>query len=312
MMLEGAGFRGRRPRARPLADRPPRAGAVLGPGAAGHRGARRLGGPRRPGRADVGLRGDELARRDLHRRSAGRAGVDRGDRSPRRTSAAPPWRWRAGSSTTRRETTRTRSTSCVVYLGYFPSSAWSYPPDVSACRRRSAPRPEILDLVPRNGRHVYDMQRRRRRRVRRRRPGSRCSPTSAGRSSLRPGAPGWSPGRRHRQPAAGAGRIDRRRRRRQGRALHHRGRLVPPAARLPRRQPGCHARAARRSSAAILRSGARMFAAQTVATSPKLARHAAQGLRLRLDGHGHDPLRRTVGRVRVPGRRPWARWVRRR
>ena len=47
MMLEGAGFRADgRPR-RPHADRPARAGALLGPGAAGHRGARR----RRPATA---------------------------------------------------------------------------------------------------------------------------------------------------------------------------------------------------------------------------------------------------------------------
>jgi acetyl-CoA carboxylase carboxyltransferase component len=45
------------------------------------------------------------------------------------------------------------------YLRYFPSSAWSYPPD-----DRSAddvgPRlvPEILDIVPRNGRRGYEMR----------------------------------------------------------------------------------------------------------------------------------------------------------
>ena len=45
-----------------------------------------------------------------------------------------------------------------AYLRYFPSSAWSYPPDVDdgdvgASRRV----PELLDIVPRNGRRVYDM-----------------------------------------------------------------------------------------------------------------------------------------------------------
>jgi acetyl-CoA carboxylase carboxyltransferase component len=43
------------------------------------------------------------------------------------------------------------------YLGYFPSSAWSYPAprdgDVGP-----RPIPEILDIVPRNGRRVYDMR----------------------------------------------------------------------------------------------------------------------------------------------------------
>ena len=42
----------------------------------------------------------------------------------------------------------------------------------------------------------------------------------------------------------------------------------------------------RRSGAGILRSGARMFAAQTVATTPKFEVDAAQGVRVRLDGHG--------------------------
>jgi acetyl-CoA carboxylase carboxyltransferase component len=45
-----------------------------------------------------------------------------------------------------------------AYLTYFPSSAWSYPP--SATGRDIAPRlvDEIVDLVPRNGRRVYDMR----------------------------------------------------------------------------------------------------------------------------------------------------------
>jgi acetyl-CoA carboxylase carboxyltransferase component len=45
-----------------------------------------------------------------------------------------------------------------TYLRYFPSSAWSYPPDGGG--EDIAPRalPEILDIVPRNGRRVYDMQ----------------------------------------------------------------------------------------------------------------------------------------------------------
>jgi acetyl-CoA carboxylase carboxyltransferase component len=44
------------------------------------------------------------------------------------------------------------------YLRYFPSSAWDYPPSVAAeDGYRSVP--EILDLVPRNGRQVYDVRR---------------------------------------------------------------------------------------------------------------------------------------------------------
>ena len=44
------------------------------------------------------------------------------------------------------------------YLTYFPSSAWSYPPDAPG--DDIAPRlvPEMLDIVPRNGRKVYDMR----------------------------------------------------------------------------------------------------------------------------------------------------------
>jgi acetyl-CoA carboxylase carboxyltransferase component len=43
------------------------------------------------------------------------------------------------------------------YLGYFPSSAWSYPPD--AAGDDTGPRlvPEIVDLIPRNGRQLYEM-----------------------------------------------------------------------------------------------------------------------------------------------------------
>jgi acetyl-CoA carboxylase carboxyltransferase component len=44
-----------------------------------------------------------------------------------------------------------------AYLRYFPTSAWSYPPDVPG---DDGPRevPEILGIVPRNGRRSYDMR----------------------------------------------------------------------------------------------------------------------------------------------------------
>jgi acetyl-CoA carboxylase carboxyltransferase component len=44
------------------------------------------------------------------------------------------------------------------YLGYFPSSAWSYPPD--AAGDDSGPRlvPEIVEIVPRNNRQLYEMR----------------------------------------------------------------------------------------------------------------------------------------------------------
>ena len=46
------------------------------------------------------------------------------------------------------------------YLSYFPSSAWSYPPS-RELDELAAPRstPEILDIVPRDNRRVYDMRR---------------------------------------------------------------------------------------------------------------------------------------------------------
>jgi acetyl-CoA carboxylase carboxyltransferase component len=45
-----------------------------------------------------------------------------------------------------------------MYLRYFPSSAWSYPAHVPG--GDDAPRlvPEILDIVPRDGRKIYDMR----------------------------------------------------------------------------------------------------------------------------------------------------------
>jgi acetyl-CoA carboxylase carboxyltransferase component len=45
------------------------------------------------------------------------------------------------------------------YLGYFPASAWSYPPSVAASDA-TTPRstPELLDIVPRDNRRVYDMR----------------------------------------------------------------------------------------------------------------------------------------------------------
>jgi acetyl-CoA carboxylase carboxyltransferase component len=44
------------------------------------------------------------------------------------------------------------------YLRYFPTSAWSYPPHTAGGDDGPRPVPEILDIVPRNGRRVYDMR----------------------------------------------------------------------------------------------------------------------------------------------------------
>lgn len=46
-----------------------------------------------------------------------------------------------------------------TYLGYFPASAWSYPDQVTSGDGGSRLVPEILDIVPRNPRRVYDMRR---------------------------------------------------------------------------------------------------------------------------------------------------------
>jgi acetyl-CoA carboxylase carboxyltransferase component len=45
-----------------------------------------------------------------------------------------------------------------AYLGYFPSSAWSYPPDAAGADAGPRMLPELLDLIPQSGRQVYDMR----------------------------------------------------------------------------------------------------------------------------------------------------------
>ncbi len=45
-----------------------------------------------------------------------------------------------------------------AYLRYFPSSAWSYPPEFDGGDTGPRALPEILDIVPRNSRRVYDMR----------------------------------------------------------------------------------------------------------------------------------------------------------
>ncbi len=45
-----------------------------------------------------------------------------------------------------------------TYLRYFPSSAWSYPPDREGGDVGPRELPEMLDIVPRNGRRVYDVR----------------------------------------------------------------------------------------------------------------------------------------------------------
>ena len=45
-----------------------------------------------------------------------------------------------------------------AYLSYFPSSAWSYPPHEDGGDTAPRPLPELLDLIPRSGRQAYDMR----------------------------------------------------------------------------------------------------------------------------------------------------------
>jgi acetyl-CoA carboxylase carboxyltransferase component len=45
------------------------------------------------------------------------------------------------------------------YLGYFPSSAWSYPPDAAGDDTAARLVPEIVEIVPRSGRRLYEMRR---------------------------------------------------------------------------------------------------------------------------------------------------------
>jgi acetyl-CoA carboxylase carboxyltransferase component len=44
------------------------------------------------------------------------------------------------------------------YLSFFPCSAWSYPPDANGGDREPRLVPEILDIVPRSGRRLYDIR----------------------------------------------------------------------------------------------------------------------------------------------------------
>src|SRR5579862_8550171 len=44
------------------------------------------------------------------------------------------------------------------YLSFFPSSAWSYPPHRSGGERGPRPTDELLSIVPRDNRRVYDMR----------------------------------------------------------------------------------------------------------------------------------------------------------
>ena len=144
MMLEGAGFRadGRGHGARTPTDmlaqarcsgRVPLVTAVLGA----------VGRARRARRADVGLHGDEPARRRSSRPARRSCSSRSARRSPRKTSAVPRSRSRAGSIHNVADDDAAALDLVRAYLRYFPSSAWSYPPDTATAttsRRGSSPR----------------------------------------------------------------------------------------------------------------------------------------------------------------------------
>ena len=183
-----------------------------------------------------------------------------------------------------------------------PPSAWSYPTSPAGRRGRGAtPRrrscstsspattagsttcARVLDVI-------FDAT-----------TGSRCR-RRFGRAIMLRTRPSRRPsGRGGRQSARGDGGLHRRRRRRQGRALHHGGRLVPPADRVPRRQPRHDARQPLGASG-VLRSGARMFAAQTAATTLKLHVTLRKAYGFGLHGDVPARVRRPGDDVRLPRR----------
>ena len=177
---------------------------------------------------------------DLHRRSAGGVRVARGDDH----EGGP--RWAVGRDRERPDPQRgarrrrLRSTWCARTSGTSRRRRGPTRPTTSTAT--SSPRlvPEMLDIVPRNGRRVYEMR--------------DVIDVVFDESSSFEVQPefgqsvvcalarlgGHPVAVVANQPRVLAG-SDRRRRRRQGRALHHRRRLLPPSAGLPRRQSRCPA-----------------------------------------------------------------------
>ena len=156
-----------------------------------------------------------------------------------------------------------------TYLRYFPSSAWSYPLDLEGGDDGFRPVPELLDIIPLNGRRVYDMHEV----VDVVFDDGSCFEVQPefGRSVICRSGPARRPPRGRRgKPTAGPGR----------------GHSTPTALTRPLTSsrwpihsicrssfsptiPGS-CRGASRSGQGILRSGARMYAAQTQARVPKM------------------------------------------
>ncbi|EUA49917.1 carboxyl transferase domain protein [Mycobacterium xenopi 3993] len=96
--------------------------------------------------------------RDLHRRTAGRQRVD-GRRHFQRGSRRPDVALASGVVHNVAADDEAVLDAIRRYLSYFPSSAWSYPPSLPSDQAAEPrPTPELLDIVSRDNRRVYDMR----------------------------------------------------------------------------------------------------------------------------------------------------------
>ena len=290
MMLEGAGHRvtetaaGRRP------GRPDGPGRTVRSRAHGQPRARGVGRPRRPDRSAVRLRGhDRDARRSsppVRRWCARRPGRT----SPRRRSAGRRWRSTSGGVVHNVVADDGEAIDLARrYLGHFPLNAWEPPPRRDGPGRRpAAGRPPRADpsrpppaLSHPAGARRDGRRRRTARRATRLRAFDRHRPRPPRRTQR---------GHRGQRPECD-GRHHRQRRGRQGRPLPRRGRCLRAALRLPGRQPRGAGRHRRRAAGHPPPRGAPLRRAAPPERA-QAARHPAQGVRVRILGHGHEPVRR--------------------
>jgi len=234
MLLEGAGFRPGQDHARTPTDmlaqaqcsgRVPLVAAVLGPSA----------GPRRARRPSLRFHHHESPGGDLHRGPSGGERVDGARTFQKKTSVDPMSRLRAASIHNVGDDDEAVLEDIRRYLTYFPPSAWSYPPKLPAADAAS-PRstPELLDIVPRDNRRIYDM---------RAVLDVIADSTDWFEVQAKFGKAivcalahlGGDPVAVVANQPRGASRFDRRRRRRQGSTFHFSRRLVSSADHLPRR-----------------------------------------------------------------------------
>ncbi len=253
---------------------------------------RRLGRPRCAHRAALRLRGHDRVGVDLRRRAAaGALGHRRGRDQGGAGRAGGGRRRRAAWSTTWWTDDVAAIALARRYLSHFPTNAWEAPP---AARTGPTPGPggvDLLALIPPDPRPPLSRSARCSRHWSTTASCSTSSPASA-RSIVTALAHlgGRSVAIVANDPAR-AGRHHRRRRRRQGGPLPRRGRRLRPALHLPGRQPRGAGRHGRRGPGHPPPRGPalRRPAPDARAQAP---RHPAQGVRIRLVGDGHEPLRR--------------------